>query len=208
MTWLQPCFEPWFDCFFFLIKITNCSSDDLLKIHFRKTKASFQPFIKESNKLLLLLLLLLHRKEGITIDNTLQVDDKYQYSMDNKDGGVHGWISSDPIVGFWIIFPTNEFRNGGPTKQNLTVHTGPAALAVCSLSLALSLSLYIYISRTHTHNTFIFFSYVLLNDLTFIYIFLLSSSSPWLFLFKELLIIAIWGCLPNVPSSLIWILVR
>ncbi|KAJ8644115.1 hypothetical protein MRB53_005863 [Persea americana] len=58
-----------------------------------------------------------------------QVDDKYQYSMDNKDGGVHGWISSDPIVGFWIIFPTNEFRNGGPTKQNLTVHTGPAALA-------------------------------------------------------------------------------
>ncbi|KAJ8644111.1 hypothetical protein MRB53_005859 [Persea americana] len=58
-----------------------------------------------------------------------EVDDKYQYSMDNKDGGVHGWISSDPIVGFWIIFPTNEFRNGGPTKQNLTVHTGPAALA-------------------------------------------------------------------------------
>ncbi|XXG46976.1 hypothetical protein AAC387_Pa02g1696 [Persea americana] len=59
-----------------------------------------------------------------------EVDDKYQYSMDNKDGGVHGWISSDPIVGFWIIFPTNEFRNGGPTKQNLTVHTGPAALAM------------------------------------------------------------------------------
>ncbi|KAK6133290.1 hypothetical protein DH2020_032953 [Rehmannia glutinosa] len=39
-----------------------------------------------------------------------EVDDKYQYSMDNKDGGVHGWISSNPIVGFWIIFPSHEFR--------------------------------------------------------------------------------------------------
>ncbi|KAL0321126.1 UNVERIFIED_CONTAM: hypothetical protein Sradi_5374100 [Sesamum radiatum] len=59
-----------------------------------------------------------------------EVDDKYQYSMDNKDGGVHGWISSHPIVGFWITFPSHEFRNGGPTKQNLTVHTGPACLAM------------------------------------------------------------------------------
>ncbi|XP_021646098.2 probable rhamnogalacturonate lyase B isoform X2 [Hevea brasiliensis] len=59
-----------------------------------------------------------------------EVDDKYQYSMDNKDGGVHGWISSDPIVGFWIIFPSHEFRNGGPTKQNLTAHTGPDCLAM------------------------------------------------------------------------------
>lgn len=60
----------------------------------------------------------------------MQVDDKYQYSMDNKDGGVHGWISSGPIIGFWVIFPSQEFRNGGPTKQNLTVHTGPTCLAV------------------------------------------------------------------------------
>ncbi|XP_044460522.1 probable rhamnogalacturonate lyase B [Mangifera indica] len=60
-----------------------------------------------------------------------EVDDKYQYSMDNKDGGVHGWISSRrPMVGFWVIFPSQEFRNGGPTKQNLTVHTGPACLAM------------------------------------------------------------------------------
>ncbi|KAG9439228.1 hypothetical protein H6P81_019393 [Aristolochia fimbriata] len=59
-----------------------------------------------------------------------QVEDKYQYSMDNKDGGLHGWISSGPFVGFWIIFPSNEFRNGGPTKQNLTVHTGPTVLAM------------------------------------------------------------------------------
>ncbi|KAJ0081928.1 hypothetical protein Patl1_09998 [Pistacia atlantica] len=67
-----------------------------------------------------------------------EVDDKYQYSMDNKDGGVHGWISSrSPIIGFWVIFPSQEFRNGGPTKQNLTVHTGPACLAVsyCPIKL-------------------------------------------------------------------------
>lgn len=60
-----------------------------------------------------------------------EVDDKYQYSMDNKDGGLHGWISSGPIIGFWVIVPSYEFRNGGPTKQNLTVHTGPACLAMC-----------------------------------------------------------------------------
>ncbi|KAJ7967711.1 Rhamnogalacturonate lyase [Quillaja saponaria] len=59
-----------------------------------------------------------------------EVDDKYQYSMDNKDGGLHGWISSGPIIGFWVIFPSHEFRNGGPTKQNLTAHTGPACLAM------------------------------------------------------------------------------
>ncbi|KAM1123952.1 hypothetical protein COP2_005433 [Malus domestica] len=59
-----------------------------------------------------------------------EVDDKYQYSMDNKDSGVHGWISSGPTVGFWLIFPSQEFRNGGPTKQNLTVHTGPFCLSM------------------------------------------------------------------------------
>ncbi|XP_057497492.1 probable rhamnogalacturonate lyase B [Actinidia eriantha] len=53
-----------------------------------------------------------------------EVDDKYQYSMDNKDGGFHGWISSGPIVGFWIIFPSHELRNAGPTKQNLTMFHG------------------------------------------------------------------------------------
>ncbi|KAF6168206.1 hypothetical protein GIB67_011591 [Kingdonia uniflora] len=59
-----------------------------------------------------------------------EVDDKYMYSMDNKDGGLHGWISLDPIIGFWVIFPSNEARNGGPTKQNLTAHCGPACLAM------------------------------------------------------------------------------
>ncbi|XP_010094027.2 probable rhamnogalacturonate lyase B [Morus notabilis] len=59
-----------------------------------------------------------------------EVDDKYQYSMDNRDGGVHGWISSKPVIGFWVIFPSHEFQNGGPTKQNLTAHTGPTCLAM------------------------------------------------------------------------------
>uniref|UniRef100_A0A9I9D008 rhamnogalacturonan endolyase n=1 Tax=Cucumis melo TaxID=3656 RepID=A0A9I9D008_CUCME len=59
-----------------------------------------------------------------------EVDDKYQYSCDNKDSGVHGWISTDPTVGFWLISPSNEFRSGGPVKQNLTSHVGPTTLAV------------------------------------------------------------------------------
>lgn len=61
---------------------------------------------------------------------TVKVDDKYQYSCDNKDSCLHGWISTDPAVGFWLITPSNEFRSGGPVKQNLTSHVGPTTLAV------------------------------------------------------------------------------
>jgi rhamnogalacturonan endolyase len=60
----------------------------------------------------------------------VQVDDKYQYSRDNKDIRVHGWISSIPHVGFWQITPSDEFRSGGPLKQSLTSHVGPTTLAV------------------------------------------------------------------------------
>ncbi|GMN40188.1 hypothetical protein TIFTF001_009413 [Ficus carica] len=63
-----------------------------------------------------------------------KVDDKYQYSCENKDIKVHGWISMEPNnnnnVGFWIITPSDEFRSGGPLKQNLTSHVGPTALSV------------------------------------------------------------------------------
>lgn len=59
-----------------------------------------------------------------------QVDDKYQYSSENKDNKVHGWICFDPPVGFWQITPSNEFRNGGPFKQDLTSHVNPTTLAV------------------------------------------------------------------------------
>ncbi|XP_049349502.1 rhamnogalacturonate lyase B-like isoform X1 [Solanum verrucosum] len=59
-----------------------------------------------------------------------EVDDKYQYSCDNKDNKVHGWISMNPPVGFWQITPSDEFRSGGPVKQNLTSHVGPTTLAM------------------------------------------------------------------------------
>lgn len=60
----------------------------------------------------------------------VQVDDKYQYSSENKDIKVHGWISNSPPVGFWQITPSDEFRSGGPLKQSLTSHVGPTTLAV------------------------------------------------------------------------------
>ncbi|XP_035551432.1 rhamnogalacturonate lyase-like isoform X2 [Juglans regia] len=59
-----------------------------------------------------------------------EVDDKYQYSSEGKDNKVHGWLSADPPVGFWIITPSNEFRSAGPIKQELTSHVGPTVLSM------------------------------------------------------------------------------
>ncbi|XP_030548505.2 rhamnogalacturonate lyase-like [Rhodamnia argentea] len=59
-----------------------------------------------------------------------QVDDKYQYSCENQDNKVHGWISSDPLVGFWMITPSHESHTAGPVKQDLTSHVGPTTLNV------------------------------------------------------------------------------
>ncbi|KAL8550183.1 hypothetical protein ACS0TY_008856 [Phlomoides rotata] len=59
-----------------------------------------------------------------------EVDDKYQYSCDNKDNHVHGWISSNSGVGFWVITPSDEYRAGGPVKPDLTSHAGPTSLAI------------------------------------------------------------------------------
>ncbi|XP_004288871.1 PREDICTED: probable rhamnogalacturonate lyase B-like [Fragaria vesca subsp. vesca] len=59
-----------------------------------------------------------------------EVDDKYQYSCENQNLRVHGWICKDPHVGFWQITPSDEFRSGGPLKQNLTSHVGPICLAM------------------------------------------------------------------------------
>ncbi|KAL3340237.1 hypothetical protein AABB24_028722 [Solanum stoloniferum] len=59
-----------------------------------------------------------------------EVDDKYQYSCEDKDLKVHGWICMDSSLGFWIIIPSDEFRSGGPLKQNLTSHVGPTALSM------------------------------------------------------------------------------
>lgn len=88
------------------------------------------------------------RKRGRTLDfkeavvlnpsnPTLQgeVDDKYQYSCDTKDNRVHGWISSESKVGFWVIRPSDEFQGGGPLKRDLTSHASSTSLAVCPLHL-------------------------------------------------------------------------
>ena len=61
-----------------------------------------------------------------------EVDDKYQYSSENKDNRVHGWISHNPRVGFWMITPSDEFRTCGPIKQELTSHAGPTVLSMFS----------------------------------------------------------------------------
>ncbi|KAH9626558.1 hypothetical protein KSS87_005538 [Heliosperma pusillum] len=59
-----------------------------------------------------------------------EVDDKYQYSCDNKDIKVHGWLCTAQPTGFWQITPSYEYRSGGPVKQNLTSHVGPTSLSV------------------------------------------------------------------------------
>ncbi|KAD4584674.1 hypothetical protein E3N88_22275 [Mikania micrantha] len=74
--------------------------------------------------------------EAVILENPVEpefrgeVDDKYQYSCETQDLKIHGWISTDPMVGFWQITPSNEFRTGGPTKQELTSHVGPINLAM------------------------------------------------------------------------------
>ncbi|KAG9440118.1 hypothetical protein H6P81_020283 [Aristolochia fimbriata] len=75
-------------------------------------------------------------KEAVLLVNPINpalrgtVDDKYQFSIENKDSTVHGWICNNPGTGFWLITPSQEFRSGGPMKQELTSHAGPTTLAV------------------------------------------------------------------------------
>ncbi|XP_022950941.1 uncharacterized protein LOC111453886 [Cucurbita moschata] len=59
-----------------------------------------------------------------------EVDDKYQYSLENMENKVHGWESMNPHVGFWMITPSDEFRTAGPVKQDLTSHVGPTTLSM------------------------------------------------------------------------------
>ncbi|KAF6141505.1 hypothetical protein GIB67_012267 [Kingdonia uniflora] len=42
----------------------------------------------------------------------LKVDDKYEYSIKNKDNRIHGWVSSYPPIGLWQITTNDEFRTG------------------------------------------------------------------------------------------------
>nr|XP_009801905.1 PREDICTED: probable rhamnogalacturonate lyase B [Nicotiana sylvestris] len=75
-------------------------------------------------------------KEAVLLTNSTnpdlkgEVDDKYFYTNDNKDGKVYGWVSANPPVGFWMIIPSNEFRTGGPFRQDITTHVGPTVLSV------------------------------------------------------------------------------
>ncbi|KAI4979141.1 hypothetical protein ZWY2020_015894 [Hordeum vulgare] len=55
-----------------------------------------------------------------------EVDDKYQYSMDNKDNRVHGWIAGAGGGGGG----GDRFKSGGPLKRELTSHTGPTSLTM------------------------------------------------------------------------------
>ncbi|GAB2279282.1 hypothetical protein Dimus_013927, partial [Dionaea muscipula] len=57
-----------------------------------------------------------------------EVDDKYQYSCESEDCKLHGWISFDPPIGFWLITASTEFHSAGPIKQELTSHVGPTTL--------------------------------------------------------------------------------
>lgn len=50
--------------------------------------------------------------------------------IENKDNKVHGWINPNPKIGLWMITPSNEFKTGGPVKQDLTSHTGSITLSV------------------------------------------------------------------------------
>ncbi|CAI0382947.1 unnamed protein product [Linum tenue] len=74
--------------------------------------------------------------EAVLLTNTSnkalegEVDDKYQYSLEHQDDRVHGWVSTRDRIGFWLVFPSYEFRTGGPTKQELTSHVGPTLLGM------------------------------------------------------------------------------
>ncbi|KAI4385261.1 hypothetical protein MLD38_003308 [Melastoma candidum] len=59
-----------------------------------------------------------------------EVDDKYQYSSEDQDIRVHGWICDRPATGFWVITPSDEYLTCGPVKQDLTSHVGPITLAM------------------------------------------------------------------------------
>ncbi|XP_051140619.1 uncharacterized protein LOC127258024 [Andrographis paniculata] len=76
-------------------------------------------------------------KEAVLLTNPTnplfkgEVDDKYFYACHNKDSQVHGWVSNENRpVGIWMITPSNEFRAGGPLKQDLTSHVEATLLSV------------------------------------------------------------------------------
>lgn len=59
-----------------------------------------------------------------------EYDTKYNYLLDIGDQLVYGWCSDDAQpIGIWYMNPYKyEYTPGGPTKQELTVQTGPYLL--------------------------------------------------------------------------------
>jgi rhamnogalacturonan endolyase len=56
------------------------------------------------------------------------IEDKYHWFADAGEHFVHGWASTKENIGVWILYGSNESRNGGPTKQHNTAHGGPTLL--------------------------------------------------------------------------------
>ncbi|MGD8239247.1 MAG: polysaccharide lyase family protein, partial [Armatimonadota bacterium] len=54
-----------------------------------------------------------------------EVFTKYFLSMPIEDSPVYGLWGRESGLGLWLIYPAREFINGGPTKQNLTLHEVP-----------------------------------------------------------------------------------
>ncbi|XP_019177215.1 PREDICTED: probable rhamnogalacturonate lyase B isoform X2 [Ipomoea nil] len=72
----------------------------------------------------------LNYKEAVKLTKTENPKLKGKYALDSQNMSVYGWISPKPHLGFWIITASNEFRLGGPLKQDLTCHCGPFALSM------------------------------------------------------------------------------
>lgn len=58
------------------------------------------------------------------------IEDKYHWFADAGEHFVHGWASTKENIGVWILYGSNEARNGGPTKQHNTTHGGPTLLHI------------------------------------------------------------------------------
>jgi rhamnogalacturonan endolyase len=54
--------------------------------------------------------------------HTGEVEHKYDYSAMFSQTPAYGWISTSKDVGIWMVNPSLEYINGGPTKIELTGH--------------------------------------------------------------------------------------
>jgi rhamnogalacturonan endolyase len=50
------------------------------------------------------------------------ITDKYHFFVDAGEHFVHGWTGTRSHLGCWVLYGSNEDRNGGPTKQHNTAH--------------------------------------------------------------------------------------